>query len=287
MQRLAGGFMVNRVVMLHVGNGNISELYELPNGQWQFGKDRDATVIQRIDQVFKLPAQSRWVDGADISKGYLTVVGKDAQDQILEEFHPFGELGDVKVLQSLEAWLLKVKARAEVPAPMQAGPKGNQSSTSPRAMVHEYVDHMNDETVSRMLNSLEMTLGPIQDSLRAKGLENSHGDGYGDPETFAPGDTTVSEFQLPQGAEWVDPQRPASGYFTFDSNIRDERGQRTKNWHPTPEFERMAFRAETGSSLDAIPPKVHDPVQAEIEAERNKQPQVAGSRSRTAKSSKR
>jgi hypothetical protein len=278
MQRLAGNFLVNRMVMLHIGNGNISELYELPNGQWQFGKDRDATVIQRLDQVFKLPPQSRWINAADYGEGYLTNLGKDADGLLIEEPHPFNELGDLNVLRSLEAWLLKVKTRAQAPVAMHAGLQGNVESESAHARAHRRIDTLSPEVVARLLLAVENTLGPIDDSIQQPAQVNSHSDGYGDGETYAPAD--VPGFKLPLGAKWVDDRTPSAGYLTpLGSN--DEKGHPIMQWHPTPEFLAMTERAEMGSSLDAIPPRVHDPVQDEINQERQKQPENArSSRSR-------
>lgn len=280
MQRLAGNFLVNRVVMLHIGNGNISELYELPNGQWQFGKDRNATVVQRVEQVFKLPGQSRWANPQDFGAGYYTVTGRDAEDHLVEEFHEFGELGDVAVLRSVEAWIAKVKARASLPVPMQAGPHANVESDSPHARLHKRIENMSPEVVARLMLAIESTLGPVDDSMNQAGPANHYSEGYGDADNPAPGNTEAVGFRLPDGAKWAQEGNPGAGYLT-SLGAADEKGHPIMQWHPTPDFLDMTERPDTGSSLDTVPLKVHDPnLDQELAAERDKHPELAATGSR-------
>ena len=154
MQRLAGNFMVNRVVMLHIGAGDIAELYELPNGQWQFGKGRDARVVASLDDV------------KDLDEG---------------------------TKKDVAAWLEKVKVSNVKPVPMQAGVSENVTAESARVRLQHRLDNMSPEMTARLLLAIENTLGPAQDSMNAGPQINSHADGYGDPEqTFAPGNQPFS-----------------------------------------------------------------------------------------------
>lgn len=215
MQRLSGNFLVNRVAMVHIGDGNIVELYELPNGQWQFGKGRDATVITSMEQV--------------------------------ENFDP-------NTKEAVAKWLALVAEKNLKPVAMQAGVEANKSAESPHDRLTKRISEMNPETVARLLLAIENTLGPTDDSRKQGEQVNSHADGFGqDAENFAPGDT-AQPFELPAGAIWADPRNRASGYFTLDDENKDGRGIAAKKWHPTPEFQAFLDKPETFSTIDAIDP---------------------------------
>lgn len=234
MQRLAGGFLVKRSVMAHIGQGNISELYELPNGQWQFGKGKDAKVVTGIEDV----------DGFDD-----------------------GTKADV------QTWLNKVKATKQTPVAMQAGGDVNINTEGARARMYRTLEKMSDEVVTRLLHSVEQTLGPIADSMTQPGQMNSHSDGYGDPDLPPPGSSEVQPFHLPSGAKWAQEGNPSAGYLTQVNNLTDDKGYPVTQWHPTPEFHQSAAQADTGSTLDGIlPGSKESDLEKELAAARGTQP---------------
>lgn len=236
MQRLSGNFLVKQVHTIHVGQGNIVDLFELPNGQWQFGKGHDAKVVTCMADV-----------------------------------EPFGQ----NVKEQVEKWLALMAATKQIPAPMQAGGVPSQDA---RGRLASRIAHMSDEVVTRLLHSIEQTLGPIDESLLQNGPVNHHSEGYGDEHQHAPADT-AQPFVLPQGARWAQEHNPAAGYLTPMGSV-DEKGHPVMQWHPTPEFFDAMDRADTGGSLDQAPRKVHDPVEQERLAEQNKRPELASAGSR-------
>lgn len=174
MQRLSGGFLVKQVVMYHVGAGDISELYELPNGQWQFGRGHGAKVVSSLEEVANL---------------------------------------DVGTKEQVAKWLARVAEQKLTPVAMQGGEQANIHTKDARGRLAQRIAHMSDEVVHRMLLSIEQTLGPIDESMNQSGPANSHSEGYGDEGQFAPADTAVP-FQLPAGGRWAQEHNPSAGYLT-------------------------------------------------------------------------
>jgi len=223
--------MVKRVMTIYVGDGNILDLYELPNGQWQFGKGRDARVVERLDDVAAFDEQTK---------------------------------------KDVAVWLEKVKESQVKPVAMQAGVQGNVSAESTHDRLIRRLENMSPEMEARILLAIENTVGPVEDSLHAGEHVNSHADGYGQGEpVHAPGQ---QQFVLPAGAVWADERTPAAGYYTHDEEIKDSKGQPTKRWHATPQFNETLEQPERESSLDVV-----DPVALEMEAERQKNADLVGS----------
>lgn len=221
MQRLAGDFLVKRSVMVYDKSGNTAEIYELPNGQWQFGKGRDAVVITDMGQIE----------------------------------HIAGSI-DANTKATIAAWVEKIKNRP-TPEAVQQGQTPLLEGVSARDRLSTAISRMSDEVANRLLLAIESTLGPVADSLSQEAQANHHGGHYGDPGAHAPATTG---FTLPEGSKWADPQNPASGYLSPDYQIKDERGQPTMRWHPTPEFNAVVEASSDGRS----------PVEVEMDEERQK-----------------
>ena len=197
MQRLAGDFLVKRVVSLYGQGGATTELYELPNGQWQFGKGKDAVVVTELSQVATLDAGTQ----ADVA-----------------------------------AWLDRTKNLPK-PTAVQQGMTPLLAGDSVKDRLSQAITNMPNEIAARLLLSIEQVLGPVADSLKQGAPVNHHSDGYGQDQMMAaPGSVEASPFQLPEGARWAQPGNPASGYLTPDFEVKDERGQPSMRWHPTPDF---------------------------------------------------
>lgn len=220
MQRLAGDFLVKRVVTLYGPGGATTELYELPNGQWQFGKGRDAVVVTSLEQV----------------------AGLDAGTQ-----------------KDVAAWLERTKGQA-----LQAVQQGQTpllAGETARDRLGRAIAMMSDEVVNRLLTAVEQTIGPVADSILQSTPVNHHSEGYGQDQAMAaPGDVTARPFTLPPGARYCDPGKPEAGYLVPDPEIRDERGQPTLRWHPTPAFESFVEQAAD----------VKSDIEQEMAAEREK-----------------
>ena len=210
--------MVKQIATIHVGQGDILDLYELPNGQWQFGTGRDAKVVEDISEVEK-----------------------------------FGD----GIVKQVSAWLEKVKALNLKPAPMQAG---NMPAESSAQRLKRRLDSMSPEMQERILLAIENSVGPADDSITAgEGVEE-------EPLPIGSG-----PFTLPEGAEWADDRNPANGYFTINQDIKDARGNATRQWHPTPEFHQLTDGPDSASTVDA-----YDPAEADIELERQRQSSLVG-----------
>jgi len=236
MQRLAGDFMVGpRIISTYTPQGNIVDLYQLPSGQWQYGKGRDAVVITSLDQV--------------------VLVDKDGNSTI-----------DPDSLASIKAWIKLIQDRP-TPTAVQQGMTPVIEGQTSRDQLSHAISKMSDENVNRILNAIVQTMGPIADSINQGEQVNSHSDGYGqDQGMYPPGAVQMpAAFHLPPGARWADPRNPASGYLTFDSGITDELGKPASSWHPTPEFHALLQQPDPTPITETTPLKVHDPVQDEME----------------------
>lgn len=239
MQRLAGDFLVKRVVAIYGQGGATTELYELPNGQWQFGKGRDAVVVRSLDDV---------------------------------------SMCDAGTQKDVAAWLDRTKNRP-TPEPVQQGQTPMLAGETVKDRLSQAIAHMPDDAVARVLGAIEQVMGPIADSLKQAAETNHYSDGYGqDQGMHAPASVP---FQLPEGARWVDQNRPESGYYTFNPEVTDERGHPTAKWNPTPEFHAMTTRPEPVPVVETTPLNVHvpqDDVAKEMSRERAKRGVPAGRR---------
>lgn len=226
MQRLAGDFLVKRVVSVYGQGGATTELYELPNGQWQFGKGRDAVVVTDLSQV------------AGLDEGTQTAVA---------------------------AWLERTKGLPKLAA-VQQGQTPLLAGETVKDRLSQAIANMPSDVAARLLLAVESVMGPVADSLSQAQQANHHSDGYGQGEGLAAPGSVSAGFVLPPGGWWADPTNKAGGYFTPDFEVRDERGQPSARWHPTPEFE--AF-TETASDTVAGPKGAEmDDVDKEIAKER-------------------
>jgi len=231
MQRLAGDFLVRRTVKVYGQGGAVTELYELPNGQWQFGKGRDAVVVRSLDQVSAL---------------------------------------DESTKKDVEAWLERTKHRP-APEPIQQGQTPLLAGETVKDRLSQAINNMPNEIAARLLLAVEQTLGPVADSLKQSAPINHHSDGYGqDMGMPAPASVDAGGFSLPAGARWANPNNPASGYLMPDMEVRDEKGNPTTRWHPTPDFHAVTEQPEPVPIADTAPLKVHvpDDIEKEIAQER-------------------
>lgn len=204
MQRQAGEFLCKRSFTLYGQGGAVVELYELPNGQWQFGKGRDATVVQSMSEVSMVT--------------------------------------DQKVLADIAAWLERTKDLPKVP--VQQGQTPLLAGESVKDRLGRAINLMSEEVAARLLNAIEQTLGPVADSLTQPAPVNHHSDGFGqDQQVHAPGSVEPQRWQLPDGAEWADPSNPAAGYLTPIPGLMDDHGVPMKAWHPTPAFNQFVESA--------------------------------------------
>lgn len=219
MQRLSGDFTVKRIVTTYStqGGGVIIELYELPNGQWQFGKGKDAVVVTSLEQV-------------------------EAFDQSTKE--------------AVGKWLDRVKALPTPPAPVvQGGTPSSLTGESSRDQLSRLLSRIPDNVVDRLLGAITQTLEPIADSLTQPEPANSHSGGFGDGSTIPP---AAVPFTLPEGAMWVDPSRPESGYFTLDYEHTEPAKMPdgklvevpSRRWHPTPQFETFTQQVPDKTAIE-------------------------------------
>lgn len=146
MQRLAGNFLVKRSVVVYGTDGNMAELYELPNGQWQFGKGREATVVTNMEQV--------------------------------------SMVSDPAVLQSIQAWVERTKGQAL--QPVQQGATPLLAGETVRDRLSQALGRMPDEAVARILSSIEQVMAPMADSLSMPAATNHYSDGYGQDQGIVP-----------------------------------------------------------------------------------------------------
>lgn len=146
MQRLAGNFIIKRSFISYGADGNMAELYELPNGQWQFGKGRDATVITSMEQVPMVT--------------------------------------DPSVRKDIEAWIERTKGQTL--QAVQQGAMPLLAGETPRDRLSTALSRMPDEAIARILGSIEQVMGPIADSLNAAAPTNHYSDGFGQDQSYAP-----------------------------------------------------------------------------------------------------
>ena len=197
MQRLAGDFLGKRMIPMPLPGGGMAELWELPNGQWQIGKGRDAVVITSMEQV------------------------QDVTD------------GSAKA--SIAQWIERTKGMTV--AAVQQGQTPLLAGETVKDRLSQAIANMPNEIAARILGSIEQVLGPVADSLSQGPQVNHHSDGYGQDQMMAaPCSVESAPFQLPEGARWAQQGNPAAGYLTPDFEVKDERGQPSMRWHPTPDF---------------------------------------------------
>ncbi len=146
MQRLAGNFIIKRSFISYGADGNMAELYELPNGQWQFGKGRDATVITSMEQVPMVT--------------------------------------DPAIREDIEAWIDRTKGQTL--QAVQQGATPLLAGETVRDRLSTALSRMPDEAVARILGSIEQVMGPIADSLNAAAPTNHYSDGFGQDQPYAP-----------------------------------------------------------------------------------------------------
>lgn len=225
MQRLAGNFIIKRSVVSYGADGNMVELYELPNGQWQFGKGRDATVVTSMEQI--------------------------------------SVVTDPAVRKDIEAWIERSKGQ-----PLQAVQQGATpllEGETVRDRLSTALSRMPEEAVARILGSIEQVMGPIADSLSASAQTNHYSDGFGQDQAYLP--PSAIPFMLPEGAKWAQEGRPESGYLTPDPTVRDEKGNVTMRWHPTPQFAEM---------VEAAPEKTAIEIEMDAEREKHQERELVG-----------
>lgn len=243
MQRLAGDFLVKRTAVIYGASGDTKELYELPNGQWQFGKGRDAQVIRTVEDIAGVEDQS--------------------------------------IIRDVTAWLERTKNRP-TPEAVQQGMTPLLTGETPKDRLGRAISQMSNEVVNRLLLAIEQTMGPIADSINQGESINHHSAGYGqDQGMHEPATTEQAPFVLPPGAKWADPTRPSSGYLQMipgaDGSPRlDDHGVPMTSWHPTPEFHDLMSHPEPVPVAETVPASG---VEREMEEERSRR---GASRGRTA-----
>lgn len=255
MQRLAGDFLVKRCVQAYIQDektkqSNIVELYELPNGQWQFGKGRDATVVTSVDQV------------KEFDEGTQTAVA---------------------------AWLDRIKHLPTAP-PVVQGETPILFGESARDRLGRAISCMSEEVVNRLLMAVEQTIGPVADSLTQGQQVNHYSDGFGqDQGNHPPGPVAFQLPEGAWWAEEGRPVagyftpytviKDELGNIIEQRMITDGKGKTKPQWHPTPEFE--SYVAQSSDKTD---------VELEMDAERAKhteESQLAASGSRRSSRSRR
>ncbi len=146
MQRLAGNFIIKRSFISYGSDGNMVELYELPNGQWQFGKGRDATVITSMEQI--------------------------------------AMVSDPAVRKDIEAWIERSKGQSL--QAVQQGAMPLLAGDTVRDRLSTALSRMPEEAVARILGSIEQIMGPIADSLSTSAETNHYSDGFGQDQEYRP-----------------------------------------------------------------------------------------------------
>ena len=224
---------------IYLPGGQSIELYKLPNGQWQFGKGRDAVVITDMTQVDEIPQ----------------VEGKPAIDpQTREDIHK---------------WVEKIKHQP-TPAAVQQGQTPLLAGISARDQLSRAISVMPEEVVNRLLLAVTNTLGPLADSINQESPINHHSDGYGQDQGMH--QPATQPFTLPEDSRWVDPSNPASGYLSpmyreGGAVVTDKQGKPITQWHPTPEFHQVTDRPEPIPIAETTPLNVHQPKDVEEEME--------------------
>jgi len=238
MQRLAGDFFVKRTATRFLTKGGSQELYELPNGQWQFGKGENATVVRSIEQVEGFP------------------------DEIMKD---------------VGAWLERIK-HAPSPMAVQQGRTPMIAGGNVKDKLGRAISLMPDEVAARLLNAFEQVLGPVADSLTQEIEVNSHADGFGQDQGFpSPGSVEERGFKLPAGSKWVNPSNQASGYLSPIPGLFDDHNIPMMAWHPTPEFHRMTTQPDPIPIAETTPMPSFDDSQAEaLEEELSRERELVG-----------
>lgn len=225
MQRLAGNFIIKRSFVSYGADGNMAELYELPNGQWQFGKGREATVITSMEQVSMVT--------------------------------------DPAVRKDIEAWIERTKGQTL--QAVQQGATPLLAGETVRDRLSTALSRMPDEAVARILGSIEQVMGPIADSLNAAAQTNHYSDGFGQDQNYVP--PASIPFALPEGARWSQEGRPERGYLTPDPTVKDEKGNPTMRWHPTPQFFQQ---------VEGAPDKTDIEIEMAAEREKHQERELVG-----------
>lgn len=235
MQRTGRDFYQNRSAQIYSkADGVIKEVIELPNGQWQFGRGRDAVVVTNIEEVKEF--------------------GEDVQTAVAK-------------------WLEKVKGMSTQPQAVKEGPTPQLQGESVRDQLDQALRRMPDSALNRILHAITSTLGPEADSLAQGGPVNSHGDGFGQDQTF-PAPAATGGFTLPEGAWWAEEGRPEAGYYTFNPGVTDAKGRPTKQWHQTP---------QSLDVIEAAPDKTDVELEMEREREKFHEEQLVGAGRRTSR----
>lgn len=146
MQVLAGGFHVKRSHIVYEPGGISRELFELPNGQWQFGKGRDASVITSLEDI--------------------------------------AAVTDHNIRSAVEAWLERTKGQAL--QPVQQGATPLLAGTTVKDKLSLAISRMPEDVAARLLGSIEQVLGSVVDSISQADTVNHHGDGYGQDQAVIP-----------------------------------------------------------------------------------------------------
>lgn len=219
MQRLAGDFTVKRIVTTYStqGGGVIVELYELPNGQWQFGKGKDAVVVTSLEQVAEFDAST-----------------KDA----------------------VAKWLDRVKVLPTPPtAVVQGGQPSSFTGESSRDQLARLLSRIPDSVVDRLLGAITQTLEPIADSLTQPDPINSHAGSFGDASTLPPGaipftlpeGASWADPARPESGYFtLDYEHTEKAQFP-DGQVRDAPSRR---WHPTPQFQAFVQNATDKTDIE-------------------------------------
>lgn len=219
MQRLAGDFTVKRIVTTYStqGGGVIVELYELPNGQWQFGKGKDAVVVTSLEQVAEFDAST-----------------KDA----------------------VAKWLDRVKVLPTPPtAVVQGGQPSSFTGESSRDQLARLLSRIPDSVVDRLLGAITQTLEPIADSLTQPDPINSHAGSFGDASTLPPGaipftlpeGASWADPARPESGYFtLDYEHTEKAQFP-DGQVRDAPSRR---WHPTPQFKAFVQNAMDKTDIE-------------------------------------
>ena len=221
MQRLSGDFTVKRIVTAYSEQrgGVIVELYELPNGQWQFGRGRDATTVKSMDEV--------------------------------EEFDPATK-------EAVSKWLDRIKALPSPPEAVIQGDKpASLSVESSRAQLDRLMGKLPDSVIDRLLSSITQTIEPMADSLTQAYPANSHSGGFGDASTVPPGavpfmlpeGATWADPSRPESGYFTVDREHTEKVRMPDGSIADVPA---KQWHPTPQFETFTRQAPDGTDVSSI-----------------------------------
>jgi hypothetical protein len=131
MQRIGQDFVVKQSASVLKDGGITLELYELPNGQWQFGKGRDAKVVTSLEEVadFSEPVQKQvaeWLErrknmpqAAPVIQGSVPQSG-DVGSKLLQAIGLMDPEMKAKLLHSIESVLGPVADSLTQAAPVNS-----------------------------------------------------------------------------------------------------------------------------------------------------------------------